>query len=456
MRTDREAGEAAARRGTRRVVTAAALAGGGALAAACAAGAGQTGGTAADPTDQVKLSFMTDWSSGPRLKVVEDAFALWKQKHPNVEVDVRHGGYVQEKLLADLSAGSQADITLYSTGGVAALRQHFVDLMPFIKRDKFDMKEWLLVAPELLHQGDQYGMPFQYNMEAWVYNKTLFEREGVAAPTERSTWSDVAEAARKLTRRDQQQWGLEFAEHARIHQFLFRDMLWANGGDFLTKDQKRTTLNAPEAAEAGRWITERLHRDKSVIDLEERKAVLTSGLSFAFQTGRVAMLHINVGWVGFLASSVGSSQFEWDLMWSPRAPRTGKAAYRVGDQPHVVTKNERRTAAQTDAAWALTAFLSGPEVMALVAESRGSIPVHRKALAGERYLRRPPASMPNVSKMIEQSRFDVPWFDGIGDWRAAINTKLGEAWEGKVGIDDALRAAAAEGDAKLAELAARR
>jgi multiple sugar transport system substrate-binding protein len=422
----------------------------GLLGAACGGSDRGDGGTAAVPGGPVAISFMTDWSAGPRLKVIEDAAALWRERHPNVAVEVRHGGYVQEKLLAELAAGTQADVTLYGTGGVAALRPHFVDLMPFIKRDRFDLREWVLVAPELLHEGGQYGMPFQYNMEAWLYNKTLLEREGVAPPTERWTWADAAAAAQKLTRRDRQQWGLEIAEHARIGQFLFRDMLWANGGDFLSQDLKRTTLNTPQAAEAARWIVDRLHRDKAVIDLDERKAVVPSGLSFAFQTGRVGLFHVNVGWVGFLAASIGFDQFEWDLAWTPRAPRTGKAAYRVGAQPHAVTRSDRRSAAQTDAAWAWTAFLSGPDVMALIAEGRGSIPVHRRVLSGERFLRRPPAGMPNVPKMVDQSRFDVPWFAAMADWRGAINARLNEAFEGKTGVDDALRAAAAEGDAVLA------
>jgi ABC-type glycerol-3-phosphate transport system substrate-binding protein len=429
-------------------------AGAGALAAALAACASQ--GSPAVPAvgkEAVKIGFATDWSSGARLENVKQALAIWQQKYPNVAVDLRvGGGGVEEKIVAEIAAGTQADVVLYTETGVAALRQHFVDLMPFIKRDKFDMRDWLAVPPALLFQGGQYGMPFQRNSNCWFVNKTLFQREGVALPTDKWTWDDMAEAARKLTKPGQQ-WGLEVSPgQLNNSRDTLGGLLWSNGGDLVSKDGKHTTIATPEALEAGRWIYDRLHRDRSMLkDDDERKANLAPGHNFVFQSGKVGVAGLNVGWVGTLEASIGFSQFEWDVMWTPKAPRTGKALTFIGDQPHAMTKPPGRTAAQTDAAWAFTAFMSGPDVMALLAEGRTSIPVHRAVLQSERYLRRPPASTPIIPKLVDATmRFDVPWFPALADWRAAINKKLVEAWTGKVQIDDALRAGAADGDAVLA------
>jgi multiple sugar transport system substrate-binding protein len=408
------------------------------------------------PSENVQISFATDWNSGARLETVKQALAIWQQKHPNVAVDLRtEGGSVETKIVAEFAAGTQADVVLFTSTGIAALRQHFADLMPFIKRDKFNMRDWLAVPPELLHEGAQYGMPFQRNGNCFFVNKTLFQREGVPLPTDKWTWSDMADAAKRLTKPGQQ-WGLEVSPgQLNNSRDTFGGLLWSNGGDLISKDGRHTTTTTPEALEAGRWIADRLLRDGSMLkDDDERRANLAPSHSFVFQSGKVGMCGINVGWVGTLESSIGFSQFEWDVMWTPKAPRTGKALTFIGDQPHAMTTPPRRSAAQTDAAWAFTAFMSGPEVMTLLAEGRTSIPVHRSVAQGERFLRKPPAAMSNMPKLVdEMMRFDVPWFPALAGWRAAINKKLVEAWTGKIQIDDALRAAAADGDAVLAQSA---
>jgi len=404
------------------------------------------------PSESVQITFSTDWSSGARMKTIEDSLGIWKEKHPNIAVDVRYGGTVEAKLIADMAAGTQSDVVLYTAPGISALRDQFVDLMPLIRRDKFDMRSFTPVHPALLYQGGQFGMPFQENMYSWYVNRTLFQKVGMATPTEQWTWNDVADAARKLTKPGEQQWGLEIVPP--MSRVIFTELLLSNGGDVIDKDLKRTTLNTPEASEAGRWLADRLLRDRSVVTADERKTVVTSGLSNAFQTGRVGMLHVNIGWVGNLEGSIGFTQFEWDVMPTPRAPRTNKEVNIVTDQPHALTKNGRRSAAQTDAAWALIAFLSGPDVMGMVAEQRTAYPAHRKVLNGDRYLRKPPSSMPLVPKLIDNGRFE-PTFKGSDDWYATLWKRLDEIWAGTTGVDDGLRAAQAEGDAKLAVLPSR-
>jgi multiple sugar transport system substrate-binding protein len=444
---------AAGRRATRRRWA------GGAGGAASAIGVGAltacatSGGPPTPPTSKeaITLGFMTDWSSGARLKTIEDAVALWQARSPHIRVDVRHAQSLERDLLAGISAGTPPDVTLYSSTSIAAQRSSFVDLMPFIKRDRFAMGDWLPVHPAVLHEGGQYGMPFQSNSGVWLYNKTLFQRHGAPLPTAQWTWNDVAEAAKRLTDKAQQQWGLEFAG---TETDLFQAHLYANGGDYVSQDRKRVTLDTPEAFEAGRWIADRLHRDQTVVTNEERAAVAAPGQSLAFQSGRVAMLHRDLRWVGNLQDSIGFGQFEWDLMWPARAPRTGKGLHIVINQPHAIPKHASRSGAQQDAAWALTAFLSGPEVMGLIAENRGAVPVYRKVLTGERYLRRPPATMGIVPKLVDEGR-SVVWFPDSQEVFAPVGRALGQAWAGQVQADDALRAATQEANAVMAVVATR-
>ena len=230
---------------------------GGSLSAACAIGGGQAGGTARVPTGQLQISFLTDWAAGARGQVIQDAAKTWQQKYPNIALNLRiaadgTSGPVQVQMAADIAAGTTADVALYSSKAVAAKREAFVDVMPFVKRDKFDLKDFLTVEPELQYQGGLYGLPFQYGMSIWLVDKSLLQQNGLKLPDEKWTWDDHLAAAKRLTVPGKT-WGLE--DGRGLDDWL-DGWLPSNGGWYLSDDQKRTTLNTPQAIEAIRWIAD--------------------------------------------------------------------------------------------------------------------------------------------------------------------------------------------------------
>jgi ABC-type glycerol-3-phosphate transport system substrate-binding protein len=430
------------------------LASGGLLVGACGLGS-QGGGTARVPGGQVTISFLTDWNAGPRGQVIQDAVKLWQQKYPSITLDLRSpaattaSGPVQVQMAADMAAGTTADVALYSSTAVAAQRSAFVDVTPYLKRDKIDTKDFLTVEPDLLYQGGQYGMPFQYVMSFWMINKTLFQQSGLKPPDDKATWNDMADAARRLTVAGKS-WGLE--DNRGLDDWL-DGWLPSNGGWYLSGDGKHTTLNTPQALEAVKWIADQNVRDKTVMQATDRQAL---GLNASgYQNGRVAMAHSNVATIGSAPTTPGYDQFEWDVMWTPKAPKTGKGLANVGDQPHVLPRRPSQTAPQADAGWLFMTFLSGPDVQALIAEGRGSMPVYKKILNGPRYLRTPPVSMPIVGKEAESPTFSVAWFPGYDQWYAVVRPLLLSAMRGEIAAEDALRQATTQGDAVLQQFGAK-
>lgn len=393
--------------------------------------------------EPVRISFMSDWAGGARLKTIEDSLTLWQQQQPTISVEFRPTDSVQVKVTADLAAGTAADVVMWGGNEL----DNYVDLMPFVKRDKVDMKQFLFVDPFFLHQGGQYAMPFQYNMEGtYFYNRDLFQREGVAPPTAQWTWNELAEAGLRLTRPDQRQWGLQSYLNSD-----FEVMVRSLGADLISQDMKRTTLNTPQAREAAQWLVDRIQRDRSLVRggaVPEVRDLLQQGQSQAFQAGRAGIMSLNAGWVGVLESTIGFGNFVWDVMPTPVAPGTGKATPLLGDHPHTMTKRPGRTAAQADAAWRFILFMSGPDVMEFVAEGRTSIPVHKKALNGARYLRQPPESVTLIPRLVESASFRRQ-FKHWGEWRSAIFAELEGAWTGAMGVSAALENATRVGDGLL-------
>lgn len=352
--------------------------------------------------------------------------------------------------MADIAAGTTADIALYSSKALAAQRDAFDDVMPYVKRDKFDTKDFLTVEPELQYQGGLYGMPFQYVMSFWLVNKGLLEQNGIKLPDEKWTWDDHLAAAKRLTVPGKT-WGFE--DNRGLDDWL-DGWLPSNGGRYLSDDQKRTTLNTPQAIEAIRWIADQNAREKTIITAADRTALAITGAGFA--NGKVGFAHQNSAILGSAPTTTGYDVMDWDVMYTPKSPRTTKGLAHVGDQPHVMPKGPGRTPVQTDAAWLFLTFMSGPDVQALIAEGRGSLPVFKKILTGERFLRKPPASASIVGKLaIDSSVFSVGWFPGYDQWWAAVRPLLLSAMRGEISVEDAVRQATSIGDAALAQFGKR-
>ncbi len=434
---------------TRRGMLAGGVTVGSVLAGACS-GSG-TGVTPRVPGGQVQISFLTDWASGPRGQVIQEAAKLWQQKYPSITLNLRiaadgSSGPVQVQMAADLAAGTTADVALYSSKAVAAQRGAFIDVMPYVKRDKVDLKEFLTVEPELQDQGGLYGLPFQYVMSIWLVNKDVLRQNGIRLPDDKWTWDDLLAAARRLTVPGQM-WGIE--DNRGLDDWL-DGWLPSNGGAYISDDHKHTLLNTPPAIEAVRWIADRYARDKVIIQAADRAALGVSGA--AFPNAKVGFAHYNSSIIGAAATTTGFDQIDWDVMWTPESPRTGKGLAHVGDQPHVMPKRPSQTPAQTDAAWLFLTFMSGPEVQALIAEGRGSLPVYKKVIRGDRYLRTPPASMAIIAKLADTPVFSVGWFPGYDEWWSVVRPLLLSAMRGEVAVDDALRQASEQGDAVLQQV----
>ena len=64
------------------------------------------------------------------------------------------------------------------------------------------------------------------SVSGWCYNRSLFQAAGLKEPDDAWTLNDVFEAAQKLTKRDQQQYGIDAVNAV---WFGWLEPLWAAG-----------------------------------------------------------------------------------------------------------------------------------------------------------------------------------------------------------------------------------
>ena len=184
-----------------RIVKAAALA---SVAAMALSACGSQGGDVSqaeslDANQQVEISF-AGWSlkSSPEFQALADAF---NKEHPNVKVNIKEysADDYDTQLTTDLSGGTAPEVfpvkNLQKYYTYAVDSQGLADLSSIADGYKNDSN---IDISQYNIDGKYYAMP--YRQDSWVlfYNKTMFEKAGVAIPDGTWTWDDYIKAAEEL------------------------------------------------------------------------------------------------------------------------------------------------------------------------------------------------------------------------------------------------------------------
>ncbi|MDF2718691.1 MAG: extracellular solute-binding protein family 1 [Paenibacillus sp.] len=105
-----------------------------------------------------------------------------------------------------LAAGQKFDLMNApsgSTPGSVLENGLQLDLTPYVKKYNFDLNRIEPSALEIQKRfanGGVYGIPFTTNTLVLFYNKDLFSKFGVPLPTSGTTWDELNEAVKKLSR----------------------------------------------------------------------------------------------------------------------------------------------------------------------------------------------------------------------------------------------------------------
>ncbi|MFI9624763.1 ABC transporter substrate-binding protein [Streptomyces sp. NPDC052042] len=185
--------------------TAAALAATAALTLFASACTGQNNsGATDDASKETTITFWHGWSAPSEVKAIQDTVAAFREKHPNIRVDVV-GNMTDDKINQALRAGgSKAPdvVSSFTTNNVGKFcsSKAFVDLNALLKRDGIDPEK---TFPKAMNEYTQFDgvrctVPLLGDAYGLYYNKDAFEAAGITAPPR--TWSELATVAKKLTK----------------------------------------------------------------------------------------------------------------------------------------------------------------------------------------------------------------------------------------------------------------
>ncbi|GIE57076.1 multiple sugar transport system substrate-binding protein [Actinoplanes octamycinicus] len=248
----------------------------------------------ADPGTQVSGTvelwhFFTEREADAIQQVITD----FQNSHPNIKVTVKPG-QDDSKVTQAIGAGNGPDVGLsYSTDIVGKFCSSgaWVDLKPYIERDKVDLAELNATTRSYTEfDGKRCAMPFLADAYGMYYNKDLFAKAGLAGPPK--TLDELTAYAKKLTVKNAdgslKTVGFlplyDFYENAAAH------LAPATGAKWLTEDGKSAVGSDPNWKALISW-------QKDLVDwygydnLTKFKASLGDEFSAdnAFQKGQVAI-----------------------------------------------------------------------------------------------------------------------------------------------------------------------
>ena len=389
------------------------------LGALLAFGAGACGDDASDAPEAVKLLVFGAPDELAAYRTLADAYGKARSGAQVQLVEASDRKDLITKLSTSIAGGAPPDVFLmnYRFYGQFAAKDAIEPLDSRISGSKaFNKADYYPAAMQAFAwKGKQLCLPQNMSSLAVYYNKTLFQKYGVAEPKAGWTWNDLVATASALTRdaagvpirgaetegavRKPAVHGLGIeASVLRLAPFV-----WSNGGDIVDNPQKPTRLTFDN--ERARAVL------KNLIDLRSAYGVVPTDEEVEaendearFQNGRLAML-MNSRRVTTTFRSI--TAFEWDV--AP-IPTYGQAANVLHSDAYCMTRGSKNK----DATWRFMEFAFSPEGQRIMAATGRTVPSHMATANSPAFLG--PSQPPRTAKVFLDAVTGIRALPTISTW----------------------------------------
>lgn len=335
------------------------------LTASC--GAPGSAGDASKSAKPVKLIWAI-YNDSTYLDAQQQGAARYTEKHPNVSFDFTSFDD-NAKLTTEWLAGAGSHVAMnYGTPLIESGRQGLV-----ISLDKYlrtsakelpldDFVPFQLEATQWPSVG-RFGLPMYINAYTLFFNKTLFQKKGIAPPDTTWDWAKYADGLARVTDKDNGIWGGVITNTqlgmTKVHQ---------NMADIVDpKDDKKCTVASPGALEALQWIYDRLWK----VGGWGQAGVLAAG---GFKNtlgmlagGKLATIETGSGSLGSMAKGFPDAQNDWDIAPLPKGKQR---AARASIDSWTIAK----VTPDQDAAWEFMKYLQTTDWIEMFATVAGAQP----------------------------------------------------------------------------------
>lgn len=364
------------------------------------------------------------------LDIIVDTYNK-SQDQVEVQLNIIPSALIMSKLSASIAANSQPDIVAIDVSFFPelSLSGQLVDLT-----DKVASMEYMNQLAGSLksigsYNGHIYGVPFAAESSFLYYNKKLFRQAGLDPNQPPETLQELREYAEKITRLGEGRYGYAIpGTCSGCLAFTFLPYLWANGGDIISADGKRSVVNS-EANKRTLRFFHQMFKD-GLIDPASK---VDSNLNDSFASGKVGM--VGSGAFTFKVFKNNYPDVEYGVAYYPGEKKGDWASFAGGDAFALPVGGKHQQEAIDFINWALS-----KETQIEVMAKNGYVPA-RLDTSDNIYSQQNPKYL-LANKALERGRnlYLVPYNEAISAQNSPFLTLIQQSvFEGNV--ENALKAA---------------
>ncbi len=287
------------------------------------------------------------------------------------------------------------------------------------------------------YEGSQYAVPFAPDVSVLIYNKDMFEANGLDPEAPPKTWEELLEAAKACTTDDCYGY-IYCAADAGGMMFTFCPYIWNNGGEFTSEDGSESVLNDEKAVAALQLITDMVYEYK--VTPESITSYDWTATRDAFLAQKAAMIVLGSSAVGDIVNGV--YDFDAGCALIPSADGEKYSSFSGGDSIAILANTDK-----AEAAWQFVEYCLSEEVQVDQLAASGNIPARADLFDNEIYAEHPEYDVLRQALEVGEAPYSLKYNEMYTPWLDAVQYALNQEKTPQEAFDDAK----AEIDAMLAE-----
>ena len=195
--------------------------------------------------ETAEITYANFNASGGNEETLQKMYDAFHEEYPNITVNIETIGYDDyfTQMQTRVAGGTAPDCYELNIENFAAYANKGV-LAELTGIDTSGYNTTALNAFSV--DGKQYGVPGNFSNVVLIYNKDLFDKAGIAYPTDDWTWDDAMEACEKISALGDDIYGI----YQPITFNEFFKVAAQYGGGVLNEDKTEFTINSEENLKA--------------------------------------------------------------------------------------------------------------------------------------------------------------------------------------------------------------